>query len=126
MKTSAPDLMHSLLSAPHQRTRILKTYDRHGAYAWHLGDLYFLAAAELNDHLEPGKAWDELSARVLAATRLIAAIEADPRAQTPGGSFRFEDALEYRRHRRNLRRALSLYRRAWKLHRKVEAVAAAG
>jgi hypothetical protein len=115
--------MHNDSSPPTPRAKILATFEQHGCYVRAWGDHYFLAASELNHHLEPGTTWDDPQAQVRAATALIAEVETDPRATTSGGSSRFTDRDEYRRHRRSLRRAIGIFRRAWKLNQMVEAAA---
>lgn len=123
--TSTSNTWRSSSESLRPRTCVLKAYEGHGAYAWHLGDFYFLAAAELNAHVPPGATLADPEVRLRAATAVIAEIEADPRAMTPLGSFRFNDVEEYRRHRRALAKAIRLFRSALKLKQKAEALPSA-
>lgn len=89
---------------------ILRTFDGHGAYCRIWGNYYFLCAADLNCHLDPGKAWEEPEAQRRAIILLVAEIEAEPSASTSAGSFRFANIEEYSRHRHRLGLTIRAFR----------------
>lgn len=112
--------------------RILRTFDGHGAYVRAYEDYYFLCAADLNQHLDPGQTWEEPEARRRTAILLVAEIEVEPSASTTAGSFRFTDVDEYAQHRSRLthniracRSVLKTHASALKLRAKIDAVISA-